>query len=478
MPTECKGLIMNLKRILLTAVLLLSTTGYAAASDRDDAIYAEVKRFWTTQLEGGESAVIEAVKACYSVQMQNPLTSLQDAERCIIWDTALAASSRSMSQELAKQFEKNPEEIQTPFARRESMNLRAMELLSEYGMKVDAATIRLKDIDKRVAEIFGQAFGDASKELLAPDTRSKDEEVLPVKRPWEQNWNAKDQYQGWLEENFGSQALSNVKAKDSAKKEGDASLVDKIAKEIEESDKREAESEFIAGVRAMSVDGRGASHSNPMAARHFRNAAEKGHATAQTMLGLAYILGEGVEFNSAEAAKWIGLSAKQGDARGQFSMGLMYEEGRGVLQDYKEAVRWYLLAAEQGEKDAQFYLGRSYVKGLGVLQDFKEAGKWFLHAAGKDHAEAQYALGLLFQGGHGVPESRPAAYALFNISSVGNPSSSNPAIEKRAALIRLLSAQEIASAQALANEMAKPSNLIKALNQYLDRQLIKKKKSM
>ena len=211
---------MNRNKFLLAAMLLLSTIGYAAALDKDDAIYAEVKRFWTTQLDGGESAVIEKVKDCYAMHAKPPKKSLQEAEKCIVWDIALARLSSAMSQELAKQFEKNVEEIQTPFARRESMNLRAMKLLSQYGMKANAATIKLKDIDKQVAEVVGQAYGDASKELQTDDRRSKGEDVLPSKKPWEQNWNAENQLQEWLVENFGSQGLSNVRAKDLAKKEG------------------------------------------------------------------------------------------------------------------------------------------------------------------------------------------------------------------------------------------------------------------
>ena len=46
-------------------------------------------------------------------------------------------------------------------------------------------------------------------------------------------------------------------------------------------------------------------------------------------------------------------AAERGDAHAQALLGEMYEKGRGVRQDYAEAVKWFRQAAEQGHAVAQ-----------------------------------------------------------------------------------------------------------------------------
>ncbi|MCF8150852.1 MAG: hypothetical protein K9K30_07760 [Burkholderiaceae bacterium] len=155
---------MNLKTILLAAMLLLSTTGYAADLDRNDAIYAEVKRFWATQLDGGESAVIQKVKACYARHTKPPMKSLQEAEACIIWDVALTGLSFGVSNELAAKAQKPSESLQTSFTRRGNMESRVVKLLNRYGINRNGAKGQIKDIDGKVASVFGRAYDDVTKE--------------------------------------------------------------------------------------------------------------------------------------------------------------------------------------------------------------------------------------------------------------------------------------------------------------------------
>ena len=50
----------------------------------------------------------------------------------------------------------------------------------------------------------------------------------------------------------------------------------------------------------------------------------------------------------AALREWKPL-AEQGNASAQTVFGTMYYLGEGVLQDYKEAVEWYRLAAAQGK---------------------------------------------------------------------------------------------------------------------------------
>ena len=79
-----------------------------------------------------------------------------------------------------------------------------------------------------------------------------------------------------------------------------------------------------------------------------RQAAEQGHAVAQSILGSLYLAGEGVAKDDREAAKWFRKAAEQGNAEAQFNLGIMYLTGEGVPEDDREAVKWLRLAAEQG----------------------------------------------------------------------------------------------------------------------------------
>jgi hypothetical protein len=87
-------------------------------------------------------------------------------------------------------------------------------------------------------------------------------------------------------------------------------------------------------------------------------------------------------------------------------------------------------------------------------------------------------LGLMYEIGKGVPKNLAVAHAMFNLSALGDPSPGNVAIRKRSSLNLEMSSRETMSAQALAIEMARPNNLIRALERYLETDSIKKKKSM
>ena len=70
-------------------------------------------------------------------------------------------------------------------------------------------------------------------------------------------------------------------------------------------------------------------------------------------------------------------AAERGDAHAQALLGNMYANGQGVRQDDAEAVRWYRQAAAQGYAQAQTNLGAMYAEGRGVHQDLALAQKWF-----------------------------------------------------------------------------------------------------
>ena len=96
-----------------------------------------------------------------------------------------------------------------------------------------------------------------------------------------------------------------------------------------------------------------------------RNDAEQGDASAQYLLGLSYVTGEGVPQDDQEAVSWFRKAAEKGNAGAQFSLGVSYATGEGVPQDDQEAVKWFRKAAEQGYASAQDHLGAMYAEGPG-----------------------------------------------------------------------------------------------------------------
>ena len=68
--------------------------------------------------------------------------------------------------------------------------------------------------------------------------------------------------------------------------------------------------------------------------------------------------------------------AEKGHAPAQSGLGMMYFTGHGVSKDYKTAVKWFKLAAEQGDLLAQANLGWIHYKGIGVSQNHGIALKY------------------------------------------------------------------------------------------------------
>ena len=195
-------------------------------------------------------------------------------------------------------------------------------------------------------------------------------------------------------------------------------------------------------------------------------AAKKGDASAQYKLGEMYDLGKGVPQDFRQAVKWYRLSAQQGNASAQFALAEMYKNGDGVEKDLGEAVRWYRRAADQGNAGAQLLLGVLYESGVGVSTDLTEAATWYRRSADQGDARAQLLLGNLYQLGQGVPRSTVVAYALYSVSA-RRDAKGNPALDHRATLARGMSPGDLEAARKLSEEMSRPGNFGRALDQYL-----------
>ena len=114
-------------------------------------------------------------------------------------------------------------------------------------------------------------------------------------------------------------------------------------------------------------------------------AAHKGDAKSQLILGDAYMLGEGgLAQNAAEGLAWYEKAARQGYTAAQRRLGHVYSDGVGVERDDTMALQWYLRAAELGDSRAQWIVGLIY----GSKRDMQEAYFWLLLATRRGNKDA------------------------------------------------------------------------------------------
>ena len=73
--------------------------------------------------------------------------------------------------------------------------------------------------------------------------------------------------------------------------------------------------------------------------------------------------GQGVPQSYEEAIQWYQQAADQGHARAQSHLGCLYARGQGLPKNYRLAIQWYRRAADLGDALAQFQLGVLYANG-------------------------------------------------------------------------------------------------------------------
>lgn len=121
--------------------------------------------------------------------------------------------------------------------------------------------------------------------------------------------------------------------------------------------------------------------------------AEQGDVTAQHVLGLKYLNGDGITQDFEQAIKWYTRAAERGNSYAQLRLAHCYRDGEGVAQDFEQAVKWYAKSAEQGNHYAQQYLGERYYYGEGTDKDHAKAAKWLTQAVKWNLVKAQFLLG-------------------------------------------------------------------------------------
>jgi TPR repeat protein len=128
----------------------------------------------------------------------------------------------------------------------------------------------------------------------------------------------------------------------------------------------------------------------------YRQAADVGHAEAQTNLGFMYEHGVPechIDSNDDVAMAWYKQAAIQNNARAQNNYGfLLHRHGQSV-----EAVKWFKLSAAQGHAAAQNNLGICYETGANdaVRVSLDIAAELYEDAAKQGHMEATTNLGYV-----------------------------------------------------------------------------------
>jgi TPR repeat protein len=145
-------------------------------------------------------------------------------------------------------------------------------------------------------------------------------------------------------------------------------------------------------------------------------------------------------FDFATALTVLEPLAEQGNVEAQLRLGLMYHKGLGVRSDNVKASKWLRLAADQDNAQAQFVLWRT---------DYAEAFKLLLRSADHGYGYAQDYLGDMYALGHGVPVDNVQAYFWHDRAAAQGVQN---AAEKRDLIAKLLTPDEIAKAQKLAQE--------------------------
>jgi TPR repeat protein len=179
-----------------------------------------------------------------------------------------------------------------------------------------------------------------------------------------------------------------------------------------------------------------------------RAAAEKGDASAQLYLGLAYDLGRDVPRDSVEAARWYRMAEAAGSASAASNLGVLYHNGDGTVKDSVAAAKWFQESASRGSASGQYSLGRMYYEGDGVPLNYVEAGKWLEKSASQGNPSAQILLSYLYATGRGVQGSTPLAYMWINLASANE----NLARLARTRIEKVAPSNEIEAGQQLPHE--------------------------
>ena len=143
---------------------------------------------------------------------------------------------------------------------------------------------------------------------------------------------------------------------------------------------------------------------------HYREAAERGHRSAQFRYGIALLTGRGVKQDTQSGETWLRRAGLAGEPLAAAMVGDIYARQGDGQPNFCEAALWFERAAEAGHIGAARALGQVCLRGGGFGTDPVSAAHWLRVAATADDLVAAYELGICLA--HGIGTTRNDAEAL------------------------------------------------------------------
>ena len=142
-----------------------------------------------------------------------------------------------------------------------------------------------------------------------------------------------------------------------------------------------------------------------------KEAAEKGVASCQALLGTLYKYGNGVQQDNNLSLKWLQSAADQGDPGGLEILGDTLVSGfNGVPKNIALAHDLFVKSSIRGNTWADNQLGGMYRYGIHVTKNLADASRFFQFAADKGNPSAQANLADMYRLGDGVPKNPDLAF--------------------------------------------------------------------
>lgn len=184
----------------------------------------------------------------------------------------------------------------------------------------------------------------------------------------------------------------------------------------------------------------------------YQQAAERGDAEAQFIVGGMLYTGKGGDPDPKNGFKWLLKAAKQGKVSPESLniIGEMFLRGTNVPQNYLEAKKWLTEASDQGNLSAQNDLAYLFFNGLGGERDYKAALKLYEKAAMQGDVLAQANTGLMYAGGLGTETDKAKGYAWYSLAASGG---NTLASINRNNLMREMTWEELNRAQAISVQL-------------------------
>jgi len=134
----------------------------------------------------------------------------------------------------------------------------------------------------------------------------------------------------------------------------------------------------------------------------FQQAADKGNALGEYLVGVAYMSGSLAPKDEAKAAGWFKRAGDHGHAGAMYWYAQMIAKGRGgMTSDWTKALPYFRNAAAGGVGDAYSEIGHAYVTGIGGLeQDYVKAAYCYRQGSQLKSQISQFNLRTLISKGH------------------------------------------------------------------------------